>query len=102
MKDKELTDQEQELLGLIEKNLKAAMGDATLKEAKEIREEFDKKMAELKQELNYDAMQKQLDTIFVKLETSRPAVKVDKSKKEKALADKWVRAFIKRDKTTMG
>ena len=37
MKDKELTDQEQELLGLIEKNQKAAMGDATLKEAKEIR-----------------------------------------------------------------
>ena len=68
----------------------------------DVRKEIDEKLAELSKSQNFDLIQKQLDSIFVKLETSKPGTPVDRSKKEKALTEKWVRAFIKRDKTTMG
>lgn len=101
MSEIKLTDQEQELVGLIEKNLKAAMGEATVKEAEAIRDEFNAKMSALKNEMNYESLQKQLDTVFAKFETMKPAIKTDKSKENKALANMWVRAFIKRDKKGM-
>jgi HK97 family phage major capsid protein len=68
----------------------------------DVRKEIDSKMEEVKKNENYELMQKQLDAIFVKLETSKPAAKVDKSKKQIVLTNKWIQALIKRDKTAMG
>lgn len=81
----------------------ALMGskDGSLK-LEDVRKEIAEKISEAKKGDNYELMQKQIDAIFVKLETSKPGTPVDRSKKEKALTDKWVRAFIKRDKGTMG
>jgi len=98
--DANFDEKEMAFLKAIDDALVGAQDKSVKKE--DVRKEIDEKLAELSKSQNFDLMQKQLDSIFVKLETSRPAVKVDKSKKEKALADKWVRAFIKRDKTAMG
>ena len=56
-----------------------------------------KKMAESQ---NFDIMQKQLNTIFEKLDVTnngRPTTPEAKSKQEKHLNNKWVRAFVKKD-----
>ena len=74
--------------------------DSSIK-LEDVRKEIGGKLEEVKKSENYEMMQKQLDALFVKLETAKPSTPVDRGKRSKALADKWVRAFIKRDKTAM-
>jgi HK97 family phage major capsid protein len=96
-----LNEKEQEMVDVLKKQIEDAMGSATLAEAKAIREEFDQKLVEMKNEIDKGAIQRQLDAIFTKMETMKPASPVDSTKKDRELTNKWVRAFLKRDKKGM-
>lgn len=87
------------------KTLDAAFGsvvEKTTTDKKESEEKFEalhdqlKKMSESQ---NYDVMQKQLDSIFMKLDTvnQKPLTEKQAGKKERELNNKWVKSLVKKD-----
>lgn len=68
-----------------------------------IKKELDEKLAELRKDLKYEVIQKQLNEIFIKLEGTPIGglTKEQLKEKERDLNIKWLRALLKKDENKM-
>jgi HK97 family phage major capsid protein len=95
---KDLTQEEKDLIALIEKNVEAAMGEASKKEAENLRKELNTKITEIKNTMNYESVQKQLDALFERTDRiGKPVNQKQADEKERELTSKWLRKFLKKD-----
>ncbi len=95
----EFSEKELAFLGAIEKGIEAAGKDKV--NADEIRKEIDEKLQDMANSQNLDVIQKQLDRLWEKTDQANQKPKRDIKKDEKEFNQKWVQAFLKRDKDEM-
>ena len=104
--DVQLTEKEQAVLDAISAKIDAQVETKADKKAiDELNEKLTGAIAELtkfKGEVNFDLMQKQLDKLFERTDAIRQIKSAGRDeKKEREIGQKWVRAFLKRDKDAL-
>lgn len=102
-KDHGLDDGSLALLMKIDEGLvKSKEGITEKKDLDDLKKEMNDNIEAIKKDFNYAKLQEQLDAVFVSLEDKgiKPlASKEDNERKEKDLNSKWLRTFLKKDKT---
>lgn len=91
-------EKEIEFLKTIDKALCGAT-DTTLK-MDDVRKEIDEKLTAISKSNSFADIQKQLDLLFVKMETNKQVAPANDEKAQSELINKWLRAVLKRDVET--
>ena len=100
----EVSDDNVKFLETIDKGLIEAVKGASRKEDIDtLKETVNKQFADLKKDFDYELMKEQLAELYKKIDplARTPRTAEEEKAKERALNQKWVKAFLKRDSMTL-